>query len=89
MAKTTNWNAKLTSPWNRVWKHPDGYLEGCVITPHGIVAVYSQGSATETPSTNLTFVYGGRVYQRTIPKRYTKRGLVTVANRYAGDVIYG
>lgn len=87
MAKQQDWNQKLTSPWNRVWRHPHGYLEGCVITPHGIVAVYSQGGENEVPSTNLTFVYEGRVYSRTIPKSYTQRGLVTVANRYAQEVI--
>lgn len=82
-----DWNAKITEPWNRVWKHPGGYLEGCVITPHGIVAVYSQGGEAEVPSTNLTFVHEGRVHQRTIGKRYTQRGLVTISNRYAKEIV--
>lgn len=86
MAKPRTYNMKLTHPLNRVWRHPAGYLEGCVLTEHGVVAVYSQGSETEAPSTNLDFVWEGRLYSRTIPARYTQRGLVTVANRFAEEM---
>ena len=81
-----DWSIKISEPMNRVWKHPAGYLEGSVITAHGIVYVYSQGGATEVPSTNLQIVWGGRLYSRTMKRRYTQRGLVTVANRYAKEV---
>ena len=85
-----DWNMKVSEPWNRVFKHPDGYLEGCVITAHGIVYVYSQGGMKDgikdVPHTTMQFVQGGRVYNRGIDKRYTKRGLVTIAHRFAKEV---
>lgn len=76
----------ITAPMNRVWRHPKGYLEGCAITEHGIVTVYSQGSATEVPSTDLQFVWEGRLYSRSMNKRFTQRALVMLANRYAREV---
>jgi hypothetical protein len=86
VAKQQDFSMKLTSPINRIWKHPDGYFEGCVFTPNGIVNVYSQGGESETPSTNLDFVWEGRLHSRRIPRRFTRRGLVTVANRYAEEI---
>jgi hypothetical protein len=86
MAEPRTYNMKLTHPLNRAWKHPAGYVEGCVLTPNGIVAVYSQGSEKDVPSTNLDFVWEGRLYSRTIKRRYTQRGLVTVANRFADEI---
>jgi hypothetical protein len=84
--KQNDWSMKVERPLNRVWRHPSGYLEGCVITEHGIVAAYSQGGENESASTNLQFVWEGRLYSRSIEKRYTARGLVMLANRYARDV---
>lgn len=86
MANRNDFSMKLTAPINRVWKHPAGYLEGCVFTPSGIVNVYSQGGDSEVPSTNLDFVWEGRLYSRRIDKRYSRRGLVTVAHRYAEEI---
>jgi len=91
--KTTEWSTKVSHPFNRVWKHPSGYLEGCVITEHGIVSAYSQGGGDgdsfEVPSTTLQFVIGGRLYSRTLPRRYTPRGIVAVANRFAREIVQG
>jgi len=87
--KTNEWNFRIAAPLNRVWKHPSGYLEGCVITEHGIVSAYSQGGGEtlEEPSTTLQFVIGGRLYSRTLPRRYTPRGIVAVANRFAREIV--
>jgi vancomycin permeability regulator SanA len=83
------WNVKVTTPMSRVYKHGN-YVEGSVFTDRGIVYVYSQGGVfdgvKDTPSTTLQIVLGGRLYSRTVDKRYTLRGLVTVANRFAQEV---
>jgi hypothetical protein len=55
-------------------------MDGSVVTKHGIVEVYSQKGA---PYTYIQVVIGGRLYERTINKEYTERGLVTVAARFA------
>lgn len=84
------WNMKVTRPLNRVWKQPGGYLEGSVITACGIVYVYSQGGVTdgrsESDQTQMQIVCDGRLYSRNVDKRYTKRGLVAVANRFAAEI---
>lgn len=89
MAAQTEWNMKVTHPMNRVYKYGN-YLEGCVMTDRGIVYVYSQGGTfnglTDSPHTSMQIVLGGRLYSREIHKRYTRRGLVTVANRFAQEV---
>jgi hypothetical protein len=86
----SDWSYKIARPASRVWKHPAGYLEGSVITADGIVYVYSQGGVsdgnTESDATNLQIVVGGRLYSRSIAKRYTQRGLVMVANRFAAEI---
>lgn len=82
------WSMKVSAPFNRVYKHGN-YLEGSVFTQRGIVYVYSQGGTfngiTDTPHTTLQIVLGGRLYSRDIHRRYTARGLVTVANRFAWE----
>jgi hypothetical protein len=87
MARQTEWDMKITDPMNRVWKHPRGYLEGCVITKHGIVSVYCQSGPDEVHHTALNFVHNGRLYSRGIDKSFTQRGLVTIANRFAHEVV--
>jgi len=84
------WNMKVAAPMNRVWKHGN-YLEGSVFTQHGIVYVYSQGGVfngvTDSPHTTLQIVVRGRLYSRDIHRRYTLRGLATIANRFARDLL--
>lgn len=85
----SEWNIKVGRPMNRVSKHGN-YLEGCVITDRGIVYVYTQGGTfngvKDAPSTTMQIVLGGRLYSRTVNKRYSKRGLSTVCNRFAQEV---
>lgn len=86
MADRNNFSCKLAHSMNRVWRNKHDNWEGCVVTPNGIVAVYSQGGIDETPSTSLDFVWEGRLYSRRIPRRYSRSGLVTIANRYAAEI---
>jgi len=58
-----------------------GYLAGCVFTDLGIVMVYS-----EKERSNLVFIFAGRLYDRHIDRGYTKRGLATVAGRFAREI---
>jgi hypothetical protein len=83
----SEWNIKIDRPFNRIFRHPDGYLDGCVVTEHGIVQVYSQGSKLETPSTSLSFAFNGRFYCRSINRRFTSRGLVTKASDFAAEIV--
>lgn len=84
-----DWNMKVARPMNRILRNPRGYLEGHVITSNGIVSVYSQGSATERKHTTLQVVHDGRLYSHGIDQRYSQRGLVMLANRFAEEVSRG
>lgn len=63
------------------WRGLD-WIEGHVFTPGGIVAAFSQHDAT-----SLHFVHGGRIYNRIYNRGFTERGLVTLAKRFAADVL--
>ena len=68
---------------------PEGWTEGVVHTPAGTVQVYAQGSAQESYHTQLHFAWEGRLYTRNFPKRrFSQRGLVTAAHRFAMDVVF-
>lgn len=59
------------------------YLIGNVVTKLGIVSVYSQGGDPDRRHTRLDFAYNGKLWIRNIRRRFTQRGLVTLANRWA------
>jgi hypothetical protein len=82
--KSSNYTMKVLRPWGGISQNKeDGYAEGVVFTPNGIVDVYSQDG---DPHTVLRVVIDGRLHQRNIHKAYTKRGLVTLATRYAAEL---
>ena len=88
--KTNEFDWKLSSPHGRIYTRDyqgDSYLDGAVLTRHGIVEVYSQGGPSQWPSSNLTFVWNGRCYVRGRNRRLTKRGLVTAADRFAREIV--
>jgi hypothetical protein len=86
----TDWSMKLDRTIGRISTHDDGYLYGVVITRDGVVDVYSQGGEDGmVPSTTMTFAMAGRMYSRTFKKRYSKRGLATVAARFAAEIAEG
>ena len=74
-----------------VWKvcRPDGYnltehkdgnyawTSGTVRTQHGFVDVYAEAGFTR-----LSIIFDGYSVSRTFNRRYSKRGIVTLANRF-------
>lgn len=65
----------------------EGWTEGTVKTPHGIVCVYAQGDDTHSDHSRLDFVWCGRLYMRNFSgKRYTPRGLARKAREFAETV---
>lgn len=62
---------------------PSGwYSTGYVVTPHGVVGVY-----TEPNFTSLCVVHDGREYRGWWRQSFTERGLVTLCKRFARDVV--
>lgn len=61
---------------------PLGYIEGCVVTEHGIVDCYSQSDYTQ-----LNFSHNGRYWMRYYDKGYTARGISMIAKIFANDVV--
>jgi hypothetical protein len=80
----------LQRPHSRisVGQPPRGWTDGAVFTCHGIVLVYAQGDDEYTHHTRLDFVWQGRLYMRDFNgKRYSPRGLVTLADRFAAEIV--
>lgn len=73
--------------YGRVVVRREGWTDGEVLTPYGIVTVYAQGDAENSPHTRLDFVWDGRLYMRNFDgKRYTARALVTKAMEFATEI---
>jgi hypothetical protein len=92
MAKIFDDSMSLRRPCQRLQHRKAGYgnwTEGDVLTPDGIVSVYSQdGESTRDRHTRLDFVAHGRLYMRHINgKCYSHRGLVTIAARFAAEMV--
>lgn len=76
--------------FSRIEVRKEGWTDGEVLTPHGIVSVYAQGDDDHRPHTRLDFVHNGRLYMRNYPgKRYSPRGLVTKAREFAEEIVEG
>jgi hypothetical protein len=85
--KVNDLKFKVTRPrGNTSLQREYNYLHGTVVTAIGIVTVYSQGSAGDRRLSVLTLVLNGVEYHRSINKRYSPRGLVTQANRFANEI---
>jgi len=65
------------------------YETGTVRTFFGIVEVYSQGKLNHSNHTRIDFIFNGRSFRRTFNKRYSKKYLVTLANRFAKECASG
>jgi len=79
-------------PWNHLHERTEhgGWTEGTVVTQHGIVEVYAQGDEDHFHCSKLSIVKGGVRFDRQINgKRYTQRGLVTLAKKFANEVFDG
>lgn len=64
------------------------YLNDYVVTPDGIVHVLVEYS-TDHPYTDLRLAYRGNWYERTYNECYSPRYCVTLAKRFAKEVING
>lgn len=88
--KVTNDKISVGRGFGRISQAGEGdetYLIGAVFTPQAIVSVYSQGGPNFNHHTRLDFVHRGTMHMRSINRRFTKRGLVTIAKRFVRDVL--
>lgn len=60
--------------------------DGDVVTPHGIVSVMAQGDEINHHYTRWDFAHKGRLYMRTIHKRFSPRGIVREAKKFAKEI---
>lgn len=72
---------------SRIKITPEGWTDGEVLTPHGIVSVYAQGDDLHHYSSRLDYVVNGRLHMRNFNNvRLTPRGLATAARKFAAEV---
>ena len=77
----------FSRPFSKIVSRKEGWVEGCVVTRHGIVSVYAQGSEGYDHYTRLDFAAAGKWYIREIRgKRYSVRGIVTKAKEFAAEI---
>lgn len=73
--------------YSRIEERREGWTDGEVITPWGVVSVYAQGDDTHAHHTRLDFVFAGRQWIRDFSgKRYSTRGLKTKAMQFAKEI---
>ncbi len=92
--KINTWDMKISNSFSHIREHKfkddESYLEGNVVTPHGIVEVYAQGNKNISFVTSLHAVHNGRYYAKTFDKkRYSRTYMVTLANRFMKELIGG
>lgn len=63
------------------------YHRGAISTPHGFVSVFAAETKFGDEITDLTFIYAGRTYNRRWEKYYSPRYRVTLARRFAMEVV--
>lgn len=73
--------------FSRLMTMKEGWTDGDVVTPWGIVSVYAQGDDRYRHHTRLDIVHNGRLYMRDFHgKRYSPRGLVMKAMQFAREI---
>ena len=91
MSKFSDQSWKFARPYGHNEQRgtlPHVWLDGHVVTPHGVVCAGTNLMPREG-LTSLWMVHKGREYSRRFPKDYSKRYLVTLAVRFAKDVVSG
>ncbi len=78
-------NIKTYGIWDIEWEDGRNYAKGQVATPHGFVLVYSEKG--ERSYTCLRFIWNGIEYYRGFAKSYSQPYLVTLARRYAEEIV--
>ena len=96
MAKTKSETKIFKNPdqsmWSSIKSERDEYgvyRSGYVVTGHGVVLVTSSDpfkSKKLKPYATLAMVHDGELVRRSIDASYTKRGLSTVARRFAAEI---
>lgn len=82
-------HGKACRGWGLVLNSKNDFIEGFVSTPYGLVRVYSQGDENNTYHSSFRFVLNGNEYIRTINRRYKKRGLTSLAGKFAKEICHG
>ena len=89
--KITNWKWSVHNNCNRIATERtasgETYLNGVVITRHGIVDCYAQGGYEFRKHSRRDFFHKGKVYSRSYQKRFSKIGLSRMASRFAAEII--
>lgn len=60
------------------------YSAGYITSPHGVVGFYTQSG--QHPYTSLVIVFDGLARERNWQGTFSKRGLKTVAKRFAAEI---
>ncbi|MFZ5698760.1 MAG: hypothetical protein ACOY9J_08630 [Pseudomonadota bacterium] len=77
----------VSRAYSRISVRNEGWTEGTVLTPHGIVIVYAHGDESHSHHSRLDFIWCGRLYMRNFSgKRYSPRGLARKAREFAETV---
>ena len=80
--KVHNYSHGLGHGWSRVKNNAKyGFNSGAVATQYGIVEILTQEDFT-----SLEYAANGRMHVKTFDKRYTLRGVVTKAKRFAKEI---
>lgn len=78
-----------TECWpNRLYETNHGETKGCVATHYGFVKI-NQSSGILGGQILLEFIHNGFEYSKWIYKIYKQRYIVTLARRFANDVMNG
>lgn len=94
-AHDTSWKTRTDA--SPVEQKPNGHLDGYVITPDGIVVVFSaprmfadiEAGTYFGPTTRLRFAFGGRIHSRSYTSILSRRGAAIVAARFSREVVRG
>lgn len=94
-AHDTSWKTRTDA--SPVERKPNGQIDGYVITPNGIVTVFSgphmfadiDAGTYFGPTTRLRFAFGGRIHSRSYTSILTRRGAAIVAARFSREITGG
>jgi hypothetical protein len=91
-AHDTSWKTRTDA--SPIERRANGQIDGHVITPDGIVVVFSapkmfadvDAGTYFGPTTRLRFAFGGRIHSRSYTSMLTRRGAAIVAARFAREI---
>lgn len=91
---TESWDdeMRIRNATGRIMRHrlnaTESYLDGDVLTPWGIVTVYSENEELggNMNLARFDFVFDGILYIRTFKRSFTERGLTLMARKFAKEI---